>query len=523
MQQSSTALPTALPTLSTNQCGKRLSCIDYPGGDGRLYLGNAQVAKDTPFLQEFGFQAVLSVGGGKSGEKPGFIFKHVGVKDCSDDPLLPHFGPCCDFIKDQLANSIGRVLVHCRAGVHRSPCVLAAFLIREQGASVEDALKIVKASRASVRFADYQINQLALFHEHCKNGCLMTPSFSPSPPDELSALSNLSYTFIERDLEDDRYIVSFHVDDTINAKAFFERYGFVVFREVLSKEECLKTRQEMWSIIENENPGLTRQDSSTWHKWSSSFGMPKQKVIFSPQICKNRCNLKIHRAFATVLGTNHLMLNHDRFTIYRPTERGPDGRQFGTRTNLHLDIDPWQYLGNDSGPLEALRYTELQDFIRENNAVVQATGPHVQAILNLRDNVEADGGTQVIPGFHKVFEEWANSTHVVKQKKSNHEKKVLGGNYKLNPNLPLNKLGQRVTMREGSIVIWDQRLMHGSVENRSKRLRMAQFMKAFPTASILTEGRRRARSLAVHNCLKAEGLDEWARHLGKKECEMLGL
>jgi len=509
-----------MPALALSRCGKRLSCISYPNGDSRLYVGNAQVAKDLAFLKEFGFGAILSVGGGRSGAKAGIAFKHVGVKDHRDDPLLPHFDPCCDFIQDQLTNSTGRVLVHCRAGVHRSPCVLAAFLIREQGATVDEALALVKASRGSARFADFQIEQLNLFYCQCQRATSLSSS---TPPEEVASLTNLSYTSIERDCDDDRFVASFYVDEASKSKAFFDKHGFVVFRDVLSKEECRKTRQEMWTTIENENPGLSRKDSSTWSNWSSSFGMPKQKVVFTEQICKNRCNPKIHRAFATVLGTDRLMLSHDRFTIYRPTERGPCGPQFTTRTNLHLDIDPWRFLANDSSQLEALRYTELQDFIRENNAVVNATGPHVQAVLNLRDNLEADGGTQVIPGFHKVFEEWANSERTLKSKKVERGPTPLGGSFKLNPKLPLNNLGQRVTMREGSIAIWDQRVMHGSVANRSNQLRMAQFMKAFPARSILTEGRRKARKQAVQQNLQAAGLDEWAKGLGEHEREMLGL
>jgi hypothetical protein len=32
------------------------------------------------------------------------------------------------------------------------------------------------------------------------------------------------------------------------------------------------------------------------------------------------------------------------------------------------------------------------------------SGPHVQGVLNLRDNRESDGGTQLVPGFHRGFE-----------------------------------------------------------------------------------------------------------------------
>ena len=107
------------PSLSSRECGKRISEVRCPETEGKLYIGNAAVAKDEVFLTSFGFAAVLSVGGGRSGSKHGFEFMHVGVKDSSDDSLFPHFIKCCDFIKKHL-DAGARVLVHCRGGVHRS-------------------------------------------------------------------------------------------------------------------------------------------------------------------------------------------------------------------------------------------------------------------------------------------------------------------------------------------------------------------------------------------------------------------
>jgi ectoine hydroxylase-related dioxygenase (phytanoyl-CoA dioxygenase family) len=508
------------PSLSSRECGKRISEVRCPETEGKLYIGNAAVAKDEVFLTSFGFAAVLSVGGGRSGSKHGFEFMHVGVKDSSDDSLFPHFIKCCDFIKKHL-DAGARVLVHCRGGVHRSPSIVAAFLVREFGTSVEKAVQIVTASRSSARFTQHHTEQLHLLNRQCVDHSSSTPGASSSNEGSTCRLVDLSYLTVERDREDERFVMSFSVhDDAAAAKQFFDKFGFIVFRNVLTADECKKTRQEMWETIEMENPTLSRKDASTWAQWNSNFGMPKAKVIFSPQICKNRCNPNIHTAFSTVMGTRHLMLSHDRFTIYRPTKRCVDGPQFSTRTNLHLDIDPWRFLANDSD-IESLRYTALQDFIRENNSVINATGPHVQAVLNLRDNFEEDGGTQVIPGFHKVFEEWASDEQTSKQNKTDKTDKI-GGSFKLNPKHYLSQLGQRLPMREGSILLWDQRVMHGSVANRSNRLRMAQFMKGFPVCSV-SDARQKNRSEALQQHFRVAGLAEWADCLGPQETEMLGL
>ena len=54
-------------------------------------------------------------------------------------------------------------------------------------------------------------------------------------------------------------------------------------------------------------------------------------------------------------------------------------------------------------------YTSLyvQDFIRENNMIVNSMGIHLQCILNFAPNRAEDGGTIVVPGFHKRCYDWA--------------------------------------------------------------------------------------------------------------------
>ena len=57
--------------------------------------------------------------------------------------------------------------------------------------------------------------------------------------------------------------------------------------------------------------------------------------------------------------------------------------------------------------MDSLTYDNLKDFIRENNLVVRSMGRHVQCVLNFTDNFSEDGGTVLVPGFHKVMREWA--------------------------------------------------------------------------------------------------------------------
>jgi hypothetical protein len=49
----------------------------------------------------------------------------------------------------------------------------------------------------------------------------------------------------------------------------------------------------------------------------------------------------LHTAFATILGTENLLVNQDRYGMFRPAKEHPER---ATMTNLHLDMNPWNYI-----------------------------------------------------------------------------------------------------------------------------------------------------------------------------------
>lgn len=109
--------------------------------------------------------------------------------------------------------------------------------------------------------------------------------------------------FVPRDEEDSHYVKSFSPsgkDDEAILK-FFETYGFVVVRDVLSALECQNTVASVFDLLEagvsmsllipsrisshlQQNNRFDRNDISTWSAWPSD-GM--EKVCVSTQ-------LKIH-------------------------------------------------------------------------------------------------------------------------------------------------------------------------------------------------------------------------------------
>jgi len=192
--------------------------------------------------------------------------------------------------------------------------------------------------------------------------------------------------------------------------------------------------------------------------------------------------------------------------FYRPTivpELGEEAKNWTTVCNLHLDMNPWGYMDEDNeksgsrgkratdekrGVIEArdqLNYEKIGDWISENNRVIKADGLSVQGLINLADNYAEDGGFQCVPGFHHQFEDFFKSKQPTKSSgrgpnNSMSMSKLADSSYDFDRQNELNGAGIRISMRPGSLLIWDQRLPHGSLSNYSTRFRSAQFLKMFP-------------------------------------------
>ena len=306
-----------------------------------------------------------------------------------------------------------------------------------------------------------------------------------------------------RDPADSRFMRSFSVEDGAGAGEFFRDQGFVVFRNVFSADECEKTRDAMWSLIEQGNPGFVRDDQRTWDEFKATgkYGLGARGPVFHPQLVRNRQNPNLSRVLSTVLGVaeDDVMVSHDRYTIYRATHldatlfggsgsgNGRDGSRFRTgRRNVHLDLNPWWWLESSRDILvgaNSLRYSDAQDFVKENNLIVASMGPHVQCVLNFADNLEQDGGTLVVPRFHARLREWSEE-HAAKLRKP--VPFVTFGNAanEAAAEAALLTQAKRVPMREGSVLVWNQTVMHGTEPNDSANTRHAQFIKAFSRAAV---------------------------------------
>jgi hypothetical protein len=100
--------------------------------------------------------------------------------------------------------------------------------------------------------------------------------------------------------------------------------NFQVFRNIYSSDECERTRNAMWDIVEEGSPGFQHGDPSTWGQYSSAgkYGLSMRGPCFQRDILNNRQSPKLISAIGAVIESDDVMVSHDRFTIYRAT--GPE-------------------------------------------------------------------------------------------------------------------------------------------------------------------------------------------------------
>ena len=334
---------------------------------------------------------------------------------------------------------------------------------------------------------------------------------------------------LEPPLDDDdyRYTASFPAANPASeeAAAWFAKFGFVIFPGAASAQDGSAGRTDIWAQLASQSDGLVPGDQRTWGQaLLTRFGMPKHRgPVFRAPLLRLRQSPDLHRCFQAVMNgggggdtdTNNcppLVCSFDRWLLHRGGAEKPEWR---TERNIHLDLNPWEFVQDEPrvyDRLAALRYATTSDFIRECNDVASGMGRCVQGILNLQDNFDdqegCGGGTILVPGFHTVFDSWVCGAADPAQRCSG------AMQYKVLASDPLNKLAVRATLRAGSLLIWDQRLMHGSAPNTSPRCRYGLPIRCF-NAALMSPQRARARSDAVRREIAAAGFEDQLTATGR--------
>ncbi|KJH49426.1 dual specificity phosphatase, catalytic domain protein [Dictyocaulus viviparus] len=117
-----------------------------------MYLGSQQDALDTEQMKKRGITHVvnLSIGCPRASTiTRDENFLRIPVNDSYQEKLSPYFERAWEFLEG-VRQSGNVVLIHCLAGISRSPTLAISYVMRYRNMSSEDAYRLVKEKRPSI-------------------------------------------------------------------------------------------------------------------------------------------------------------------------------------------------------------------------------------------------------------------------------------------------------------------------------------------------------------------------------------
>jgi atypical dual specificity phosphatase len=107
-----------------------------------LYLGPCSAASSKPFLTGNSITHVLSIGANPSAKVDGVTYYRLSLSDSVSSSISKITAAACEIIDGSIASKkgTGKILVHCSAGISRSPTVIATYLMKRKGMTLKAAL-----------------------------------------------------------------------------------------------------------------------------------------------------------------------------------------------------------------------------------------------------------------------------------------------------------------------------------------------------------------------------------------------
>jgi len=155
----------------------------------KLYVGNLIASRNREFIESSKISHILTVANDIDPEYPSNCkYKCVDVDDWHEEDLSKYFIDCFEFIDQGMQN--GGVLVHCRAGISRSPTIVIGYLMWKEGMSLAEAYGLVKEKRPIIlpnRGFFAQLSQLEQELNLARGVPLLAPVTTTSLPTAVSA------------------------------------------------------------------------------------------------------------------------------------------------------------------------------------------------------------------------------------------------------------------------------------------------------------------------------------------------
>ncbi|TGD59276.1 phytanoyl-CoA dioxygenase family protein [Flavobacterium humi] len=209
--------------------------------------------------------------------------------------------------------------------------------------------------------------------------------------------------------------------------AFWNKNGYIVIKNAISRPECEATQQAIWDFL-----GMCSNKKETWYKRHE-----EQKGLmlgFSDHVTlnNNRQSMRIRKAYEQLYGTTSLYKTIDKVSFSPPETQ--EFRFLGS--GLHWDV-----------------------------SLKQPIPFGLQGLLYLTDCGREEGAFHCVPGFHNKIEKWMLDL----APEENPREKAL---HSLKP-VP-------VIGNAGDFIIWHQALPHCATPNNGISPRMVQYLTYLP-------------------------------------------
>jgi hypothetical protein len=123
--------------------------VDASQVESRIFVGTQDAACNGEWLAANNILFILNIGAATTPLIESLVgYKRIMLSDEPESNILAEFDNCFEFIEKALNyNATSAILVHCQAGISRSPTIVCAYLMRRHGWTVEAALGHIRAVR----------------------------------------------------------------------------------------------------------------------------------------------------------------------------------------------------------------------------------------------------------------------------------------------------------------------------------------------------------------------------------------
>jgi len=288
---------------------------------------------------------------------------------------------------------------------------------------------------------------------------------------------------VPRDDEDPNYALSFDFEGT-EWLPFLEAHSYVVLRGIVPAEDCDGVVAEFQDRV-NElrgaagiaGPAIDFQQPSA-EAWETENWPMRSKFLVNepalgPRAFAARTLPQVHAVWSRIFGTDKLWSSVDALGIMRATRALPhaDGT-FADRLDWevslppHWDCSPWEY----------------------TRELAKGYPRKYQGLVALVDTPEEVGGFCVVPGMARHLPLWL--AKVPEPAQPVHS-------YHPSDKAVTDRM-QRVPLRKGDLVIWDNGCTHANFRNTSSEaMRLALYLRYMPADPLSARRDSRAPNLML--------------------------